>query len=142
LARSASQTGQPASREGAATAPLPPQPGSAVCAAYHVDWPGKHAGHLPQLADNVWTLDYQRIEQRAKPSRPATYYRRQLKHCIEHALPDGMWLDGLSERSGEEGVQSVDVLITHAGAAAGPPADEEQELTIQILSVDLGSLRQ
>ncbi len=142
LKRAAFQISNSASHETSVTPLLPPPPGSAICAAYHAEWPGEHAGRLPQLADNVWKLDYQRIEERAKPSRPATYYRRQLKRCIEHSLPDGTWLDGLIEGGREEGVLSIDVLITHAGAAAGPPADEEQELTIQILSVDLGSLRE
>ena len=113
-----------------------------VSAAYHVDWPGKYAGRLPQLADNGWRLDYKRVEERTKPSRPAIYYHRQLKHCIEHALPDGLWLDGFLDGGQQEGVQSVDVLITRAGAVAGPPGDEEQELTIQIFSVDLGTLRE
>ena len=143
LTRTAHQTGNAASGEAAGAADaLPLQPGSELTAAYHVDWPGEHAANLPQLADGGWRLDYKRIEERTKPSRPAAYYRRQLKRCIEHSLPDGIWLDGLTEGTGQEGVQSIDVLITRAGAGQGPPAEEEQELTIQILSVDLGTLRE
>ena len=141
---------------------LPLKPGSVVREAYHVDWPGLHAGHLrqeaddadflaalhvnsahrPQAADDAWQLDYVRIEERTSASGSESYYRRQLTNCVVHSLPNGVWLDGFSERSGKGGVQTVDVVITRAGAAGGPPADEEQELTIQILSMDLGSLRE
>ena len=146
----------------ATVAGLPLQPGSVVRAAYHVDWPGIHAGHFAQTGDDAeilsalqvnathtaqaaadaWQLDYVRIEERTKFSRPASYYRRQMKGCMVHALPHGLWLDGLVEKAGGGDVQSIDVVITQAGDAAGPPADEEQEVTIQILSMDLGSLRE
>jgi hypothetical protein len=143
LARTAYQTGHSASGQSAGVAAaMPLLPGSEVTAAHSIEWPGEHAGYLPQLADNAWRLDYKRIEGRSKTSRAVAYYHRQLKHCIEHPLCEGMWLDGLTEGGPQEGVHSIDVLITRAGAAAGPPADEEQELTIQILSVDLGTLRE
>ncbi len=141
---------------------VPLKPGSVVREAYHVDWPGIHAEHLrpdandadflsalhvnathrPQAADDAWQLDYVRIEERTSASGSESYYRRQLTNCVVHSLPNGVWLDGFSERSEKGGVQTVDVVITRAGAAGGPPADEEQELTIQILSMDLGSLRE
>jgi hypothetical protein len=142
LARSACPDEKAISADRAApVAGLPLESDSAVCEAYHVAWPGIHAGHLPQAAGAAWQLDYVRIEERAKPSRPAYYYRRRLKGCVVHLIPHGVWLDGFTEKE-EGGVQSIDVVITHAGAATGPPADEEQELTIQILSMDLGSLRE
>ena len=83
-----------------------------------------------------------RVEERTKPSRAAIYYHRQMMNCVVHSLPNGMWLDGLTENSGEGGVQTIDVVITRRSAAAGPPVDQEQELTIQILSMDLGSPRE
>ena len=123
-------------------APVSLRPGSVVCAAYRVDWPGEQAWRLPRLARDTLRLDYARIEERTKVNLLIAHYRRQLKHCVAHPLPEGVWLDGLSEAGGKEGVQSIDVLITRAGAGQGPPADAEQEWTIQILSVNLGTPRE
>ena len=104
-------------------AALPLKPGSVVREAYHVDWPGIHAGHLrqeaddadflaalhvnsahrPQTAADAWQLDYVRIEERTSASGSESYYRRQLTNCVVHSLPNGVWLDGLIEKSGEGG---------------------------------------
>ena len=106
LAHAAYSSGDaPAADNHAAQQLLEPHPNSTVNAAYHIDWPGKHVAELPQLADDAMQLDYQRIEERTKPSRLLAYYRRQLKHCVEHRLPNGLWLDALSEDAGEDHMQ-------------------------------------
>jgi hypothetical protein len=143
LARAAYSSGDaPAAENRAARQPLAPHPNSTVAAAYHIDWPGKRLAELPQLADDALQLDYQRIEERVKPSRPLAYYRRQLKHFVEHKLPNGLWLDALSEDAGEGRLRSIDVLISSVGA--GPPAtgDEEQQLTVQILFIEVQKPRE
>ena len=126
----------------AADSPIPLYPNSTVNAAYRFDWPDEHAQRLPQLADDVLRVYYLRIEERTKPARLVTYYRRQVKSCIEHPLPDGLWLDGLTEMKKEDRTRSIDVLITRAKSGATPSANEEQELTVEILCIEISKLHE
>lgn len=121
----------------AADSPIPPYPNGTVASVYRFDWPGEQGTRLPQLADDVLHVYYLRIEDRTKPARLASYYRRQVKSCIERPLPDGLWLDGLNEIKKEDLLRSIDVLITRAKTGASPPAGEEQELTVEILSIEI-----
>jgi len=52
-----------------------------------------------------------------------------------------LWLDSLTEAAGEDRTRSIDVLITRSSAGALVAGDEEQELTIQILSIEVRKLR-
>jgi flagellar biosynthesis GTPase FlhF len=139
-----------AHRAGAATSsdprtaepPVSLYPDSVVSAAYRFEWPGEHASKLPELAGETLRLDYLRIEERGKPGRLLTHYRRQLKPCIERSLPDGLWLDGLVEGVGEDRARSIDVLIARAAAGPISDADDEQELTIEILSIEVRKLHE
>jgi hypothetical protein len=126
----------------AADSPVGLYPNSTVNAAYRFDWPDEHASRLPQLADDVLRVYYLRIEERTKPARLATYYRRQVKSCIEHPLSDGLWLDVLTEMKKEDRTRSIDVLITRAKTGATPSANEEQELTVEILSIEISKLHE
>jgi hypothetical protein len=126
----------------AADSPVPLQPNSNVNAAYRFDWPDEHVSRLPQIADDVLRVYYLRIEERTKPARLSTYYRRQVKSCIEHTLPDGLWLDGLTEMKKEGRTRSIDVLITRAKSGATPSANEEQELTVEILCIEVPKLHE
>jgi len=145
LARSAA-----AYRDGAASShecrktdsPIPPLPGCEVSAAYSIDWPGEYVSHLPNMAGNALSLNYQRIEKRMKLSKPLIYYRHQVKSCIERPIPDGLWLDGFVELKGEEHLRSVDVLITCPTNSTLKSATEEQELTIEILSIEVRKLHE
>jgi hypothetical protein len=126
----------------AADSPVPLHPNGKVNAAYRFDWPDEHASRLPQLADDVLRVYYLRIEERTKPARLAAYYRRQVKSCIEHTLPDGLWLDGLTEMKKEDRTRSIDVLITRAKSGATPSANEEQEMTVEILCIEVPKLHE
>jgi hypothetical protein len=117
--------------------PVPIYPNSTVASAFRFDWPGDYGARLPQLADDVMQVSYVRIEKRVKPSSVVAYYRRQVKPCIEHQLVDGLWLDGLSELTKEDRLRSIDVLITRAKSGSPQPANEDQELTIEILCIDV-----
>jgi hypothetical protein len=140
LARSAA-----AYRDGAATSrekrkvdsPFPLLPDCEIAAAYSIDWPGEYVSRLPNMEGDDLSLNYQRIEKRMKLSKPLNYYRRQMKSCIEHPVQDGWWLDGFVELKGEEPLRSVDVLITGPTNGALKSAIEEQELTVEILSIEV-----
>ncbi len=84
---------------------------------------------------------YVRIEERAKLRAELEHYRRQMDHVLEHALADGRWLDSLSEDVEDGVVRSLDVLITRASPKQTISDEVEQELTVQILSIEVGKLR-
>jgi hypothetical protein len=120
-----------------ADSPIPLYPNSTIASAFRFDWPGDSAARLPQLADDVLQVSYTRIEKRVKPTTIVAYYRRQVKSCIERPLADGLWLDGLNELKKEDRLRSIDVLITRAKSGSPQPANEDQELTIEILCVEV-----
>jgi hypothetical protein len=136
-----SGTAAPLSRDARQAAGLVALPSdSKIACAYHVDWPGEHAAALPEAARGVWQLDYVRIETRARPSRPVMYFRRSLKHLVEHPVPRGLWMDGFSETASEGRSRSTDVFVRLVDAGKSPNPNEEQELTVEILSVDVARL--
>jgi hypothetical protein len=116
--------------------PVKPHPQGKVMAVFRFDWPGKYGPRLPQSAEEAMRVGYVRIEQRAKLDRLPTYYRRQMQPAIEHPTTNCLWLDGLKEMKKEGRLQSVDVLISRPNAKVSLPANEEQELTVEILVVE------
>ena len=61
---------------------------------------------------------YLRTDQRARPAAVLAYYRRQLPHCQEHALPQGVWLDALLPAGAVRG--ALDRHVDHQ-TQQGPP---------------------
>jgi hypothetical protein len=138
--------------------PVQPHPHSRIDVAYCVDWPGKQVANLPQLADDAMQLNYARIEDRNTPTKLVAYYSRQLKHCWTHYLKEGVevnsptsgdhlqttgwWLDSFSEGPNDDRAKSIDVWISPASAASTASPDEEQELTVEILSIEVRKLRE
>jgi hypothetical protein len=130
-------------REGAAVtaenrtdSPLPPLPGCEVVAAHQFCWPGNGATD-GTAAENEVSLRYQRFEKRMKSSKPLLNYRRQLDSCVERSMIDGIWLDGFRDRKNADHAQSVDVLITWPKTRDGKPSADEQELTVEVLCVEV-----
>jgi hypothetical protein len=121
---------------------IPLLPGCEIIAAYSINWSGEHISKFQNMAGNDLSLDYQRIEKRMKLSKPLNYYRHQVKSCIENYLSDGLWLDGFIELKKEERVRSVDILITCPKTDALKSAAEEQEFTVEILTIEIRKQRE
>jgi hypothetical protein len=120
----------------ASDAPLLPPSGSDVEAVYRFNWPGEHAAHPPQPADDALRFYYLRIGLRSKLNRMLSYYRRQMNLCLEHSLSDGIWLEGLTETAAGDRARSTDVLIAHAQSGSEVSPNTEQELTVEILYIE------
>jgi hypothetical protein len=112
---------------------------AAPAATWLVEWPGPWRQRLPHFADgdDAMQVGYVRLEEKTKPIRPIASYRRQLKSCEEHSLPDGVWLDGWLEPTAPGRRRSADVFITRTKADGPTPIDAEQHLTIEILVVEV-----
>jgi hypothetical protein len=74
-----------------------------------------------------------------RPTALLAYYRRQLPHCQEHAVPQGVWLDALLP-AGESAARSIDVLITRPNKDHSSLADQDQRLIVEILAVEAGGI--
>ena len=108
-------------------------PHADVVALYRLDWPEALDGKI--AAAPFLRVRYVRIQQKARPDLLLSYYRRQLPDCEEHVSPDAAWLDGLAADKNRAVTRSVDVLLAKSSAAAPGLSDQEQELTVSILTV-------
>ena len=141
LARAAYHSGDASYDGRAADLALELHPHAVVNAAYHLEWPGKYVDRLDHLAEDSMQVDYSRIEERAKANKLLSFYRRQVKNCVEHALPNGVWLDGLSNDAGEDRARSIDVILTTADNVP-LTSEDEQELTVEILLIEVRKPRE
>jgi hypothetical protein len=140
LARSAKAFGSDAAASLASDSsdsPLPLLPGCEPIAAHRFQWRGENASLLPQGSENYLAIDYRRFEKRMKANKPLLFYRRQLDSCIEHSLANGLWLDGFKEKKAGNRACSVDVLITWPKTSDPENLNEEQELTVEILVIEV-----
>jgi hypothetical protein len=77
------------------------------------------------------------IEQKARPARLLAYYRRQLPNCGEHVNQRGVWLDAAAVDKQRGAARSVDVLITKPNKDVPIVLSEEQQVIVEILSVEI-----
>ncbi len=109
-------------------------PGAKVSAAYQVSWPAALDGKL--AAAPVLRVHYVRIDETAAPAKVLAYYRRQVPHAKEHLLAGGGWIDSIAS-DGEQGhAASVDVLVAKVTGNDAGLANEKQELTVDILTIE------
>jgi hypothetical protein len=127
--------------EDAADLPLKPHPNAEVAASYRVNWPADLTGRSPGPAISPLRVCYVRIEQRARPAALLAYYRRQLPNCNEHGDQHGIWLDAFATDKQRGAARSLDVLITKSNKDAPLVPGEEQQLIVEILSVEVESVR-
>jgi hypothetical protein len=105
-----------------------------VAAVYRLDWP-EDLQERTAAAPSPLEVRYVRIEEEAAPSRILAYYRRQVPEGRQHMLAGGGWIDQVVVDKARSSVCSTDVLVTKsAGSALGLP-QQEQELTVEILTV-------
>ncbi|MCR4412574.1 MAG: hypothetical protein NUV77_09145 [Thermoguttaceae bacterium] len=110
-----------------------------VVASFACDWPGRPSDHkLGGVPLETMRVRYVRIEEKARLDRLVMHYRRQsLKNAQTRAIADGTWFDSLHVDSATGSRQSVDLFITRSQADSKRPLDESQELTAEILVVEL-----
>jgi hypothetical protein len=114
--------------------PVKLHPNADVVAFYRLDWPDGLSDKI--AAAPSLRVRYVRLELKAQPSRAITFYRRQLPDCEQRESPSGVWLDSLNAEKKQSTARSVDVLVTKVGASASGIPDREQELTVDILSIE------
>ena len=83
---------------------------------------------------------YVRTEQKTTPSKVAAYYRRQLPECLEHAFPGCFWIEATSTDKTDAVTRSTDVIVSKASEAVPEMNDQEQELIVEILSIECAEI--
>jgi hypothetical protein len=102
--------------------------------AYRLDWPeniSEKIGAAPLLK-----VRYVRIEQKAAPLTVFRYYRRKVPNGKEHLLADVGWIDGVVIDKERGLASSTDVLVAKANKSVVGPPDQEQEITVDILTIE------
>jgi hypothetical protein len=119
--------------------PLELHTDAAVVASFASDWPGTLRDHaLAGVPLETMRVRYVRIEEKARVDRLVVHYRRQLLKTVQvRTRANGMWLDSLHVDRATGSRQSIDLLITRSQTDSKRPRDELQELTTEILVVEL-----
>jgi hypothetical protein len=113
--------------------PLKLHPHAELVALYHLDWPDDLNGKLAVAP--VLRIRYARMQQRAVPVKVLAYYRRQVPDGKSHAISGGNWIDSLVVDQQQARTCSVDVLVTKASKSVLGLPDQEQELTVDVLTI-------
>jgi hypothetical protein len=116
--------------------PLPLHPRARPLLVYHCDWPGRLAEKMPAGPRDPLDVYYVRIEERSRPGRILSYYRRQWESCAERPAQGGTWLDYCGGGTQADRKRSIDVLVTRAAPGAPALADEELDLVVEILWIE------
>jgi len=106
-----------------------------VVGVFAADLPGAAlaAAHSPVEPLRV---RYVMANQKTRISAVAALCRRQVENCQQRTMPDGVWLDGYQGHTGDSRRVSVDVLIHKLVPNAPFTADQEQDLLIEVLSLE------
>ncbi len=84
-------------------------------------------------------LCYLRMEEKGRPSRPLSHYRRQLRNLTERRYSGGYWLFGRIDAEAGK-VCFVDLFVLPAKAGIELAPEDEQQLTVELLAIQTTDL--
>ena len=125
------------SNQSAGDSPVELHPDANIVAEYHLNWPQDVQKKLSEVAVGSTQLHYVRIEEKARFTSVLGYYRRKFTSCRTHEIEQGTWLDNLRIGADPGRKSSIDVFITKIEDDPDRPNDEEEELIVEILSIDV-----
>ena len=121
--------------------PIALHPGASPLVLYRMQWPGAFASMVPDSAREPMQITYVRVEDAAIPRAVLSHYYRAVNAPQLHPLKDGVWLDAFVPSDEGGRCRSIDVVLSRANAQSTSPADKPQELTVEILVVDIPALK-
>jgi hypothetical protein len=106
--------------------------------AYRLDFSARVRAHAGISVDPL-VIDYTRLRFSDQPASAVSFFSRQLKGALEHAIQNGRWLDLVSKtKSGR--IRSIDVILTRAqpldDVAAAPNRSRSEDLIAEILAIE------
>ena len=115
--------------------------GARVVASRRVLLPGAAPADFAQVRSDTLEVYYVRAEETARPKKALRYYCQQAKSSLADArtIDRRVWFDSIRPGSQKDRRRSIDVLITRpeGGVAKADGADEEADLTIEVLIVEI-----
>jgi hypothetical protein len=139
--------------KGAGPAPTPTvavpfalRPGERITREFHVRWPDDLPSNLTSAVSEPLVVHYLQLEATDDLNRTATYYRSALAKATGtrptsniHDIDDGKWVDLLQRDPAGQRTRSLDILIKRQPADAEAKRPKVEDLTIQILMVEVES---
>jgi hypothetical protein len=127
--------------------PFTLRPGEQITKEFHVRWPDDLPSNLTAAVSEPLIVHYVELEATDDINRTATYYRGALAKgtgtkalSTTHDIADGKWVDILQHDLNGQRTRSLDVLITRKPADADAKRSRLEELTIQVLMVEVESV--
>lgn len=117
--------------------PIQPHSAEGLVAAHEVRWKRVSGNQSSGGDDDSISMHYLRLEERARPTRLVAAYRRSWPSLHPREITNGGCLEGIIAENGTDFLRSVDIRITRAAYGTRQPPGEEQELVVEILSVEI-----
>jgi len=111
-----------------------------VTAQYRVSWPSDFGGKLAGTAVGPLEVRYVRIEDKLDPETMLGHYKRQVGELNPRRTENTAWTESLRLDPQTNRRRSIDVIIEGSNknaAKAGQKPPKEQDLVIQILSIEI-----
>ncbi len=120
-----------------------------VVAEHYLDWASAMRDTLLGIHLDPLSVQYVKIEERARPSKIVLFYRRQLNfgdQLIGTNGPKGfemrrdgqtVWFDGVTVGTTPDRARSLDVVIRPANPDLPAMHDEERRMIVEILAVEI-----
>jgi hypothetical protein len=126
--------------------PFTLRPGEQITKEFHLRWPDDLPSNLTAAVSEPLILHYVELEATDDINRATTYYRGALAKgtgtkavSATHDIADGKWVDILQHDLNGQRTRSLDVLITRKPADGDAKRSRLEELTIQVLMVEVES---
>jgi hypothetical protein len=120
--------------------------GEQITKEFHLRWPEDLPSNLTASVSEPLIVHYIELEATDDINRTATYYRGALAKgtgtkvlSTTHDIAEGKWVDILQHDLNGQRTRSLDVLITRKPADADAKRSRLEELTIQVLMVEVES---
>ncbi|HEV8072252.1 MAG TPA: hypothetical protein VGP76_31335 [Planctomycetaceae bacterium] len=126
--------------------PFTLRPGEQITKEFHLRWPDDLPSNLTAAVSEPLIVHYVELEATDDINRATTYYRGALAKgtgtkavSATHDIAEGKWVDILQHDLNGQRTRSLDVLITRKPADADAKRSRLEELTIQVLMVEVES---
>jgi hypothetical protein len=123
------------------------RPGERITKEFHFRWPEDLPSNLNSAISEPLVVHYLQLEASDDMNRTATFYRSAMAKgtgnrmtSTTHDVDDGKWVDILQHDLTGQKTRSLDILVTRQPPDPEAKRSKVEDLTIQILMVEVESL--
>jgi hypothetical protein len=122
------------------------RPGEHITKEFHLRWPEDLPSNLTAAVSEPLVVHYLQLEASDDMNRTATFYRGSLvkvagakAQSTTHDIAEGKWVDILQHDPNGQRTRSLDILVTRQPADPDAKKSKIEDLTIQVLMVEVES---